>query len=321
MFHVQVLSQTQDHRHRVLVSAARNLRGWMLKVWKIKAIYHSLNMFNIDTIQNGLIAECWIPVADLETVQLALRRGTEKSGSLPAILNRLSCVESPPTFHRTNKFTKGFQILIDSYGVASYREINPAVYTIITFPFLFAVMFGDLGHGMIMATFGLWMVWKEKPLSAKKTDNEIWNIFFGGRYIILLMGCFSMYTGIIYNDVFSKALNLFGSSWHVPFDDETLRNNSEIMLDPKDTPNQYDGSPYPVGIDPIWQLARNKINFFNSYKMKISIILGIVHMMFGISLSLWNHKFFNRRMNIFCEFIPQVRACFSVLTEKNYMIL
>ena len=46
------------------------------QVWKIKAIYHSLNQFNIDTIQNGLIAECWIPVADLETVQLALRRGT-----------------------------------------------------------------------------------------------------------------------------------------------------------------------------------------------------------------------------------------------------
>ncbi|XP_018023917.1 V-type proton ATPase 116 kDa subunit a 1 isoform X2 [Hyalella azteca] len=300
-----VLSQTQDHRHRVLVSAARNLRSWMLKVWKIKAIYHSLNMFNIDTIQNGLIAECWIPVPDLETVQLALRRGTEKSGSLPAILNRLSCVESPPTFHRTNKFTRAFQGLIDSYGVASYREMNPAVYTIITFPFLFAIMFGDLGHGIIMTLFGAWMVWKEKPLSVKKVDSEIWNIFFGGRYIILLMGTFSMYTGIIYNDVFSKSLNLFGSSWHVPFNESTIRDNREIMLDPKQ-PDQYEGTPYPIGLDPLWQLAANKINFLNSYKMKISIIFGIVHMMFGIILSLWNHRFFNRRLNVLCEFIPQV---------------
>ena len=48
-----------------------------------------------------------------------------------------------------------------------------APYTIITFPFLFAIMFGDLGHGMIMALFGAWMVWREKPLSAKKTDNEV----------------------------------------------------------------------------------------------------------------------------------------------------
>lgn len=48
-----------------------------------------------------------------------------------------------------------------------------APYTIITFPFLFAIMFGDFGHGIIMALFGGWMVWREKPLSAKKTDNEV----------------------------------------------------------------------------------------------------------------------------------------------------
>ncbi|XP_042218127.1 V-type proton ATPase 116 kDa subunit a1-like isoform X2 [Homarus americanus] len=300
-----VLSQTQDHRHRVLVSAARNIRAWMMKVWKIKSIYHTLNMFNLDVIQNGLIAECWIPVANLEDVQLALRRGTEKSGSLPAILNRLSTHEAPPTFHRTNKFTKAFQTLIDSYGVATYREINPAPYTIITFPFLFAVMFGDVGHGIIMALFGGWMVWREKPLAAKKTDNEIWNIFFGGRYIILLMGLFSMYTGLIYNDIFSKSMNLFGSSWHGVYDESTIEHNKELILDPGNR-EQYSQTPYPFGLDPMWQLSTNKINFYNSYKMKISIIFGIIHMMFGVILSVWNHRFFDRSMNIYCEFIPQV---------------
>uniref|UniRef100_A0A1Q3G3M1 V-type proton ATPase subunit a n=1 Tax=Culex tarsalis TaxID=7177 RepID=A0A1Q3G3M1_CULTA len=299
-----VLGQTQDHRHRVLVAAAKNLKNWFVKVRKIKAIYHTLNLFNLDVTQKCLIAECWVPLLDIETIQIALRRGTERSGSsVPPILNRMETFEDPPTYNRTNKFTSAFQALINAYGVASYREMNPAPYTIITFPFLFAVMFGDLGHGAIMALFGLWMVLKEKPLAAKKTDNEIWNIFFGGRYIIFLMGVFSMYTGFVYNDIFSKSLNVFGSTWSINYNTSTVMTNKALQLNPA---TDYDGTPYPIGLDPVWQISDNKIIFLNAYKMKISIIFGVIHMLFGVFVGLFNHRYFKNKLAIYCEFIPQV---------------
>ncbi len=50
---------------------------------------------------------------------------------------------------------------MDSYGVARYREVNPAVFTIATFPFLFAVMFGDLGHGLLMTFFAAFLLLNE----------------------------------------------------------------------------------------------------------------------------------------------------------------
>ncbi|KAJ8733551.1 hypothetical protein PYW08_001849 [Mythimna loreyi] len=313
-----VLGQTQDHRHRVLVAAAKNIKNWFVKVRKIKAIYHTLNLFNLDVTQKCLIAECWVPALDMETIQLALRRGTERSGSsVPPILNRMETLEDPPTYNRTNKFTAAFQHLIYAYGVATYREVNPAPYTIITFPFLFAVMFGDLGHGALMAAFGFWMCYKEKPLQAKKIDSEIWTIFFGGRYIILLMGLFSMYTGLIYNDIFSKSLNIFGSSWRNNYNQSTLMSNKLLQLNPDS--EDYIQTPYPFGIDPVWQLAEaNKIIFMNAYKMKISIIIGVFHMLFGVCMSLWNHIYFKRRISIYVEFLPQI---LFLLLLFFYMVL
>ena len=101
----------------------------------------------------------------------------ERSGSsVPPILNRMMTREVPPTYNRTNKFTAGFQNLVDAYGVATYREVNPASFTIISFPFLFSMMFGDAGHGLLMTLFALWMVVKEKPLAAKKIQSEVMSV-------------------------------------------------------------------------------------------------------------------------------------------------
>uniref|UniRef100_A0A673BEH6 V-type proton ATPase subunit a n=1 Tax=Sphaeramia orbicularis TaxID=375764 RepID=A0A673BEH6_9TELE len=310
-----VLNQTEDHRQRVLQAAAKTVRVWFIKVRKMKAIYHTLNLCNIDVTQKCLIAEVWCPVSDLDSIQFALRRGTEKSGStVPSILNRMQTKQTPPTYNKTNKFTSGFQNIVDAYGIGSYREINPAPYTIITFPFLFAVMFGDLGHGVLMTCAALYLVLRESRLMAQKNDNEMFSMVFAGRYIILLMGVFSVYTGIIYNDCFSKSLNVFGSGWSVRpmfnprvggnWTFETLNGSRVLQLDPA-----IDGvfqGPYPIGIDPIWNIATNKLTFLNSFKMKMSVILGVIHMLFGVTLSLFNHLYFNKPLNIYLGFIPEI---------------
>lgn len=44
---------------------------------------------------------------------------------MPSILNRMQTKQPAPTFNKTNKFTSGFQNIVDAYGIGSYREINP----------------------------------------------------------------------------------------------------------------------------------------------------------------------------------------------------
>uniref|UniRef100_G1PB06 V-type proton ATPase subunit a n=1 Tax=Myotis lucifugus TaxID=59463 RepID=G1PB06_MYOLU len=320
-------TQTESSRQSLLQEAA-NWHSWVVKVQKMKAIYHILNMCNIDVTQQCIIAEIWFPVADPGRIKKALEQGMELSGSSMApILTAVQSKTAPPTFNRTNKFTAGFQNIVDAYGVGNYREMNPAPYTIITFPFLFAVMFGDCGHGTVMLLAALWMVRNERRFLAQKTDNEMTSILIDGRYLILLMGIFSIYTGFIYNDCFSKAFNIFGSSWSVrpmfrngTWNMETMETNPLLQLNPA-IPGVYSGNPYPFGIDPIWNLASNKLTFLNSYKMKMSVILGIVQMTFGVILSLFNHIYFRKTLNILLQFIPEMIFMLCLFGYLVFMII
>ncbi|CAJ1068270.1 V-type proton ATPase 116 kDa subunit a [Xyrichtys novacula] len=321
-----VLHRTEDYLRQVLIKASESVYTWVIQVKKMKAIYYILNLCSFDVTNKCLIAEVWCPVNDIPTLRRALEEGSRKSGAtVPSFVNRIPTSDTPPTLIRTNKFTSGFQNIVDAYGVGNYREVNPAPFTIITFPFLFAVMFGDLGHGIIMALFAFWMVLYENNRKVKNTRNEIWNTFFEGRYIILMMGLFSVYTGLIYNDCFSKSLNIFGSRWSVKamfkakvWKDADIHGNRLLTLDPNVT-DVFRG-PYPLGIDPIWNLATNRLTFLNSYKMKMSVIMGIFHMSFGVILSTYNHVYFRKKYNLYLVFLPELLFLLCLFGYLVFMI-
>uniref|UniRef100_A0A9J7Y8I5 V-type proton ATPase subunit a n=1 Tax=Cyprinus carpio carpio TaxID=630221 RepID=A0A9J7Y8I5_CYPCA len=298
----------------------------ILLLKKMKAIYHILNLCSFDVTNKCLIAEVWCPVSDLANLRRALEEGSRKGdATVPSFVNRIPSSDTPPTLLRSNKFTSGFQSIVEAYGVGDYREASPAPYTIITFPFLFAVMFGDLGHGSVITLFALWMVLTEKDHKRRRPGNEIWMTFFDGRYIILMMGLFSIYTGLIYNDCFSKSLNIFGSAWSVKamftqqeWTNETLQTNGLLTLDPN-VSGVFSG-PYPLGIDPIWNMAVNRLTFLNSYKMKMSVIIGVIHMTFGVVLSVFNHLHFRQKFKIYLLFLPELLFLLCLFGYLVFMI-
>lgn len=306
----EVLGETERFLSQVLGRVQRLLPPWQVQIRKMKAVYLALNQCSVSSTHKCLIAEAWCATRDLPTLQQALQDSSSEAG-VSAVVHCIPCRDMPPTLIRTNRFTASFQGIVDAYGVGRYQEVNPAPYTIITFPFLFAVMFGDVGHGLLMFLFALAMVLAENQPAVKSAQNEIWRTFFGGRYLLLLMGLFSVYTGFIYNECFSRATAIFPSGWSVAamanqsgWSDAFLAQHQLLALDPNVT-GVFLG-PYPFGIDPVWSLAINHLSFLNSFKMKMSIILGVTHMTFGVVLGVFNHVHFGQWHRLLLETLPEL---------------
>ncbi|KAK5167298.1 H(+)-transporting V0 sector ATPase subunit a [Oleoguttula sp. CCFEE 6159] len=290
-----VLSNTKRTLDAELTQIGRSLAAWMIVIKKEKAVYQTLNRFSYDQARKTLIAEAWCPTNSLGLVTSTLQDVNDRAGlSVPTIVNQIKTSKTPPTYNKTNKFTLGFQTIIDAYGTAKYQEVNPGLPTIVTFPFLFAVMFGDFGHGFIMTMAASAMIYYEKPLSRGKLD-ELFSMAFFGRYIMLMMGIFSMYTGAIYCDIFSKEMALFPSMWEWP---------SDFKAGQTVEAHRVDGRVYPFGMDWRWHDTENDLLFSNSYKMKLSILLGWAHMTYSLCLSFINARHFKSPIDIWGNFVP-----------------
>jgi V-type H+-transporting ATPase subunit a len=288
-----VLRNTKNTLDAELRLIARSLAAWMIVIKKEKAVYSALNMCSYDQARKTLIAEAWCPTNSLATARATLQDVNDRAGlSVPTIVNQIKTNKTPPTYYKTNKFTEGFQTIIDSYGTGKYQEVNPGLYTIVTFPFLFAVMFGDFGHGTLMTLAACAMIYWEKPLSRSKQD-ELFAMAFYGRYIMLMFGVFSIYTGLVYNDVFSKAFSPFDSEWHYPRDaGESIR--GELKKDYR----------YPFGLDWAWHGTENELLMGNSFKMKLAILLGWAHMTYALMFQLVNARHFRSPIDIWGNFVP-----------------
>ena len=120
---------------------------------------------------------------------------------------------SPPTLFVLNEFTSPFQLIVDMFDVPRYKEMNPALFTCVTFPFLFGVMFGDLCHGSVLVIAGVSLCIANMRI--KNIDKEsAMGAAISARYLITLMGIYSMYCGFLYNDFASIPL-FFGSCYEI----------------------------------------------------------------------------------------------------------
>ena len=257
--------------------------------------------------ENFIDGQVWIPKNKVTEVQNTLN--TLFDGQENKVTAHLEDIQfqiniKPPTLINTNEFTYIPQLIVNTYGIPRYREINPGYFTIITFPFLFGVMFGDIGHSIFLLIFSLYLFFNNKLLSLNK--KSIFKTMASARYFFLLMAIFSLFCGLLYNDFLSVPLYFKSCYPRAGKSGEHLKKDNNCK--------------YSFGLDPVWTISTNELMFVNSFKMKFSVIFGVFQMTLGIVLKGLNALHEKDLVDFIFVFIPQIIFMLILFGYMDFLI-
>lgn len=154
----------------------------------------------------------------------------------------------------------------------------------------------------MLTVFSTWLCWVErKPGSALDLIGKL-------RYLLLLMGIFSFFCGLTYNDMTSVPLNVVAESCYSGIAEKEVKLKNEDCI-------------YPIGLDPVWFVSRNELNYVNSLKMKTSVILGVLQMSLGVCMKGLNSIYFGRYVDFLFEFVPQIVLLLALFGFMDLMII
>ena len=81
--------------------------------------------------------------------------------------------EDPPTCNKNNKFVTPFESVTNMFEVPNYREVDPNPMMSIWFWFIFGMMMGDVGYGVVMLIGGILFLKIYKPKGMLKQIGKI----------------------------------------------------------------------------------------------------------------------------------------------------
>jgi V/A-type H+/Na+-transporting ATPase subunit I len=115
----------------------------------------------------------------------------------------------PPTLLRPLRVGSAFRPLVDTYGPARYADIDPTPFTAITFVLMFGMMFGDVGHGLMLVLLALILRRSRRPALAR--FRALW-------LLPASAGAAAAAFGLLYGEAFGPT-GLVPTVWMAPLDD------------------------------------------------------------------------------------------------------
>jgi V/A-type H+-transporting ATPase subunit I len=196
--------------HETHVPQLRNL------LWRVRAsqtLAEAITRFG--RLRYTYLILGWVPVQQTDHLRRKLENISDKVLIDVREPDRQEAEEEVPTALHNPSLLRGFQQLVTTYGVPRYKEIDPTPILALTFPLIFGIMFGDVGHGLALALLGL--------LLASGRVRYLRQMGGLGS-LVAICGLTSIIFGFLYGSVFGLE-QLLPPLWMRP-----LENITDILL-------------------------------------------------------------------------------------------
>ena len=122
----------------------------------------------------------------------------------------------PPTRFKNPAPVRPFEGLVSTFGLPAYGEIDPTPLVALAFVIMFGMMFGDLGHGLILMMAGALLAFRTRlPAGLKRgllkiplmplAVQVVRDLYgFNAGWVLLLCGASASVFGLLYGSVFSS---------------------------------------------------------------------------------------------------------------------
>ena len=147
----------------------------------------------------------WVPVHALDTLRQQLDAAL--AGRYDLSIRDPLPEERPlvPTVPVKSRLLAPFELLVNQYGIPAYGEVDPTPWFAVTFLLMFGMMFGDLGHGAVIA------------LAAVLARRKLPKFYLFGVFA----GISSMGFGLLFGSVFGYE-EILPALWMSPLHDPVL---------------------------------------------------------------------------------------------------
>ena len=161
--------------------------------------------------ESTILISGWLPADASEEIRKGLAKITREKYILEMTPPENSD-EPIPVLLRHSRILRPFGTLVSAYGLPNYHEMEPTIFVALSYVIMFGIMFGDIGHGVVLCLLGLGAFFFARKES-----------FRDAGVLLLAGGISSIIFGSVYGSFFGLEQFKKYALWHDPLEGNPIK--------------------------------------------------------------------------------------------------